>query len=107
MNSLIGKLHVCRDNFGTPSISDGVLYYNPADGGFQCEGYGEWDRQHIALTSYEAFGCNYPNNVEAARRWEESAAEAWPVVFSEQALEEYDRQIHAKKEQRRQRRHRQ
>ncbi len=102
MNSLIDKLHVCRDNFGTPSISDGVLYYNPADGGFQCEGYGEWDRQHIALTSYEAFGCNYPNNVEAARRWEESAAEAWPVVFSEQALEEYDRRC-AQKGQRRRR----
>lgn len=94
MNSLIDKLHVCRDNFGTPSISDGVLYYNPADGGFQ------W--QHVALTSYEAFGCNYPNNVEAARRWEESAAEAWPIVFSEQALEEYDRRC-AQKGQRRRR----
>lgn len=91
MNNLIDKLHVCRDNFGTPSISDGVRYYNPSDGGFQCEGYGEWDRRHISLTSYGEFGCNYPRNVEAARRWEELAAEAWLVVFSEQALEEYDR----------------
>ena len=53
------------------------LYYDPAtDRGYQVGN----DGQHVALTSYEAFGCDIYRARELADRWISKARRAWMEV---------------------------
>lgn len=56
------------------------VYWNPkCPKGYQVEQYGGQIRR-IAATSYEAFGCNYPQNIQCAHEWCERAEKAWNAI---------------------------
>lgn len=71
---------VVADPFGEEAVTEPMtgLYWNPQNPrGYQAQ----WNRgvepERIALTSYGAFGSNYPGNVAAAERWCDRARAYW------------------------------